>query len=247
MRESMHDPRERMQRLTRISCAVALVTAACSLLLVAQGASAQARAAARPGLFFANATLGVGDCTGRLCERGNDRADTAPLPGLGVGVFVRPIPYFAAGFELHHQWMSAEDGHADRFAESARDLVANIAVRGILPLGAVEPWLGVGFGYAWWGYSWEKDKKDESVTVDGTNLAFSLGVDVTVAPHWAVGGMLRFALPSWGTRCSESFDITNGRLRRTCEDVDALDAADRDELPTSLWYFGATARFDFGG
>lgn len=244
----MHERSAEMQRVAhRRFGAWVLTTVVFSLLCTAESASAQARSAARPRLFFANATLGLGDCTGTLCSRGDDRADTGPLPGLGIGVFFRPIPYFAAGFELHHQWMSAEDGHADRFNESARDLVANLALRGILPLGAVEPWIGVGLGYAWWGYAWEKDKKDESVSVDGIDLAFSLGVDVAVAPHWAVGGMFRFALPSWGTRCRDSFDIRDGRLKTTCEDVDALDAPARDELPDSLWYLGATVRFDFGG
>ena len=244
-----HDDLEYRHGFVRFSAVRAGVFIAANLLLLfaAAGASAQARRPAAPGLFFANATLGIGDCAGTLCGPGNDNASTAPLPGIGIGVYVRPIPYFAAGLELHHQWMSAEDGRSDRFSEGATDVIANLALRGILPLGIVEPWIGVGLGYAWWRYAWEKDKKVESLSIDGTNFAFSLGVDVNVAPHWSVGGMFRYALPSWGTRCKESIDISDGKLKRECKDVDALDAEDRAELPDSLWYLGATVRFEFGG
>ncbi len=220
----------------RVLASLALVA---SLSAASARAQTTSRAARRVSLFFATATLGLGDCGHGLC-RGDAR--TGPSFGLGGGFFVRPVPYFAAGVELRQNWMSADDVHADRAGEGARYFLADIALRGIVPLGVVEPWAGIAFGYGYFGYSWQKDKKDEDVTVDGTNFEIGLGVDVRVADRISVGGTFRFALPAWSDRCRHKIEVD--RIDTTCTDVDLLDPADRAELPDQLWYLGVTGRFD---
>lgn len=191
-------------------------------------------------LFFVTGTLGIGDCSGTLC--GSSEADTGPSLGVGGGFFVRPIPYFAAGAELHYNLMTADDEDPNRRDEVARTYLANLVVRGILPIGIAEPWAGLGFGYSWFGYAWEKEKKDEDLTVDGIDVALALGVDFRVAQRWAVGATMRFAFPSWGERCTRK--IEPAEVKTECRDVDSLEPEDRDELPDDVWYVGVTGRFE---
>jgi hypothetical protein len=194
------------------------------------------------GLFLATATLGLGDCNELLC--GASEANTAPSLGMGAGFFIRPIPYFAGGAELHYNLMSADDEDRNREGEVGRYFLANMAVRGIVPVGIVEPWAGIGLGYAWFGYAWDKDKKSEDLTVDGINLALSLGTDVRLGDRWTIGGMFRFAFPSWSERCKEKIEPDGTKLE--CQDTDSLDVAEREELPDRLWYLGVTGRFELG-
>lgn len=223
--------------MTRSALAALTLTVALS----ATGARAQTNGAGarRTSLFFATATLGLGDCGHGLCR---DDARTGPSFGLGGGFFVRPIPYLAVGLELRYVSIAADDVHADRNAEAARYFLADIALRGVLPLGIVEPWAGVAFGYGYFGYFWQKDKKDEDVTVDGTNVELGLGVDVRVADRVSIGATFRFALPDWANQCRSKIEVD--RIDTRCTDVDLLDPEDRDALPDQLWYLGLVGRFD---
>lgn len=187
-------------------------------------------------------TLGIGDCDGTLC--GPNEADTGPSFGTGGGVYVRPIPYFAAGFDLHWQLMGADDRDFDRTGEIANYFLLNLALRGIIPIeGRVEPWGGIGFGYAHWGYDWDEDRDSEDLTFNGINFALSTGADVRLVDRWWLGGMVRFAFPDWGERCRDR--IRPDRVEEECRDVDTLDADERAELPDFLWYLGVNGRVDF--
>ncbi len=193
-------------------------------------------------LFYASLTLGLGDCDQRLC--GDQEGRTSPFLGAGAKFLIRPIPYFAAGAELHHNWMLADDRDQNREGEIASYFLANLVVRGILPLDRFEPWAGFGFGYGWWGYSWDKDNKDEDVTVDGLNFAFQGGADYWLTEAFTLGAEMRISLPSWSDRCKEKIEVDKTKLE--CRDFDSLDQDDQDELPNLLWYFGATVGLGFG-
>lgn len=208
-------------------------------------ASAQQRGAFNQEhtLFFANLALGIGDCGGIWC--GPAEGGTGPHFGLGAGIYVRPIPFFAAGFDLHMNWMSAEHEADNRFDEGASYRLGNIAVRGILPLHDVEPWLGLGFGLAGWSYGWTRDTRDEEVSVTGTDVALSAGVDVHLTDRFWLGGMFRIAVPYWDDRCREEYDFRDDRYDVECRPVETLDLEDQEELPDSLWFVGITGRVDF--
>lgn len=193
-------------------------------------------------LFYGSLTLGFGDCDQRVC--GDDEARTSPFIGAGGKFLIRPIPYFAAGVELHHNWMLADDRDQNRVDEVANYFLANVIVRGILPLDRFEPWAGLGLGYGWWGYSWDKDKKNENTTVDGVNFAFQGGADYWVSDSLTLGAEMRLSLPSWSERCTEKIEVDKAKLE--CRDFDSLDPEDQDELPNLLWYFGATVGLGFG-
>lgn len=219
------------------------IGAVCANAAVCSGASAQTSTSKqdRP-LFYAAVTLGLGDCDERLCS--DAEARTTPFLGTGATFLLRPIPYFAGGVELHHNWILADDEDLEREAEVASYFLANLVARGILPLGQFEPWAGAGFGYGWFGYGWDKKNKHEDVTVDGINFSFLLGANYWIDESWTVGGMFRATLPSWSDRCKESIDGDKTKLE--CRSFDSLDQEDRDELPDLLWYFGATLGLAFG-
>jgi len=219
-------------------------------LVIAASAAAPAAAqnaapnAAQQRLFFGTLALGIGDCNDVLC--GPAEANTGPFFGVGAGIYIRPLPWLAAGFDLHLNAILADDIDRDRADEGASYALANIAVRGIVPLNApVEPWAGLGFGYANFSYDWHKpkDDKSEDLSVTGSNLALAFGADVSVADRFWIGGALRFAFPFWTERCKEK--IEPGKTDLECRDVDTLDVEDQEELPTMLWFAGVTGRVDF--
>lgn len=202
-------------------------------------------------LFFATGTLGFGDCGGGYCRHfidgnGRDEADTGPFFGLGAGFFIRPIPYFAGGVYLHYQMMGADDENRDRFDESAAYFLANLAIRGILPIDKIDLFAELGLGYGWWGYAYNRDgDRSDEITYDGLDLMLGLGLDYALTDQWAIGGIFRFGFPSWSSRCRERLEPGSSDL--DCGDWDVLDVEERDEAPESLWYLGFTGSFRFGG
>lgn len=228
---------------TRLSASVGFYVAFTLGLCLSSASKAQTFKpnADRP-LFHGSLTLGFGDCDQRMC--GDLEADTSPLIGVGGRFLVRPIPYFAGGVELHHNWIAADDRDADRFDEVASYFLANLVVRGILPIGRLEPWGGFGFGYSWWGYAWSEKDKEEDLTVDGINFALQSGLDYWISDAFSIGGEMRLSFPSWSERCKEETKPNETKLE--CRDFDTLDPPDQDELPNLLWYVGVTAGLGFG-
>jgi hypothetical protein len=233
-----------MREPTYLSHAVfaGTIAALLAIALAPHPASAQRRGREH-GLFFVTATAGFGDCDDEFCD--NDGADTSPLPGFGGGFYIRPIPYFAAGVDLHLNFMDADhrdDRHDD---ELARDWLANAAVRGIIPIGRVEPWMGASFGFAGWGYAWtDRDRnRDRDETLTGPNFAFGGGVDIRITDQFALGGMTRFAFPFWTEYCTERDDPDRHDV--DCRDFDDLDPDEEDAATDMLWYVGMTGRFEF--
>ena len=240
--EEIHVPRS-IRRFLLVALAG---PAALAIVLSAGPARAQQQTRRPDRLFFATATLGIGDCDDVDC--GPLEANTGPLPGIGAGIYVRPIPYFAAGVDLHFNWMTADDPDRDREHEGSRYYLLNFALRGIIPLGDVEPWGGVGFGFAGWGYSYDRPDRDDDRTLTGVDLAMSMGVDVSVADRWWIGGMFRLAFPLWDERCRERIDYRAGepdRVELDCRNVDSLDPDEQHDMTDLLWYLGVTGRVDF--
>lgn len=223
------------------TCFIATL-AATSLTLALLLAPAAAEAQRRPGyevpsLFFLTLTGGLGDCAGYDCDF--EEADTGPLFGFGAGFYVRPIAYFAAGIDAHLNFMTADDRDDRRVDEIANYWLFNFAARGILPLGRVEPWGGVGFGFTGWNYYWVRDGRERQDSLSGLDFAFALGLDVALNDHFWVGGTFRYAFPFWNDAC----DVDDSGRER-CEPVDNLDVDEQHELPDGLWYFGVTGRLD---
>ena len=203
-------------------------------------------------LFFATGTVGLGDCGGGYCRHhidgdgGDNQADTGPFLGFGAGFFIRPIPYFAGGVFLHYQLMGAEDENPDRFGEVARYFLANLALRGILPIDAIDLFAELSFGYAWWGYAHDRDGgRTDDVTFDGIDVMLGLGLDYALSEQWAIGGIFRFGWPSFSDRCVER--IEPGEQRLDCDSWEVLEPDERDDAPAQLWYLGFTGSFRFGG
>jgi hypothetical protein len=233
-----------MPRITALFCAV-------SVWLVAATASAQGtgQSRAEKRLFFVTATVGFGDCNDTDCggpevDGSPSDRETSPSFGTGAGIYVRPIPYFAAGLDLHYNFMAADHFGGGRTDEHASYWLANLAVRGIIPVGIAELWGGLGLGLAGWSFGWTRDgDEDEDIDLSGWDLALSLGADFRVADRWWIGGMFRFAFPFWGERCRER--VEPGRTDLECRDWEQLDPDDQEELTDLLWYTGFTGRFDF--
>ena len=218
-------------------------TLSISLVAFATLLAARAEAQRRPGyedpsVLFITATTGLGDCAGYDCDV--NEADTGPLFGFGAGFYVRPIAFFAAGVDSHFNLIAADDRDDNRLEEVAHYWLFNLAARGIIPLGRVEPWGGVGFGFTGWNYYWTRnDGRDEARGLTGVDFAFSFGADVALTDQFWLGGMFRFAIPFWNDWCRLHDDG-----RETCEPVDNLDVEDQHRLPDGLWYFGVTGRLD---
>jgi len=224
----------------RTSTIAALLVSAAALAW-ASPASAQRRPSSEGSLFLLSFALGVGDCDDWLCGPGEK--DTGPHLGFGVQAHVRPVPFFAIGGDFHYQIMSADAVDLPQ-DESADYMLANLSLRGYIPTQSiVEPWIGLGFGWAHWGYSAVDGGKERAHTLSGTDLAISAGVDVQVADHVAVGGMFRLAFPYWQERCKDKIEVD--RVTEECRDVDTLEPLEQDQMPDMLWFLGAHLRLDF--
>lgn len=71
--------------------------------------------------------------------------------------------------------MGPEHEDRDRTGEVATYALADVAVRGIVPLGGVEPWGMLEVGSTHCSHAWDEDHREEEVSLTGPNLGFGFG------------------------------------------------------------------------
>lgn len=157
---------------------LAALTLAATLLLLPQVADAQ-RGRRNRGLDI---TLGLGGagCTDLECAGFDMSAHTR------AQVLFRVIRYFAVGAHVGFQFY---DPNRMRDADLGWSMLLGAEVRGILPVGRLEAWLGMAFGYMRWQVEQEND---DNAWVDqewrnAFGLGFGFGVNYFVHRRVALG------------------------------------------------------------
>jgi outer membrane protein with beta-barrel domain len=190
-----------------------------SVLLVVSLLSLPAAAAPlrrRHDGFVGQLQLGLGECTDDACDESNAigaRYET----GFAFGAFLGyrfPWPYVSVGGNLGFAFHPVDDEIDTVEDASAHSWAFDFDGR-FHPLvqGVVDPWVGLGFGYAFAGSSWSVTRTgaDESTTTSGPAFVFSLGADFWVADEFALGLAFRYMVVFWNDLCIDT-DLTNGRF-----------------------------------
>ncbi len=221
------------------------------VLLVPAAASAQRR---HDG-FVGQLHLGLGGCTNDACDEEN-WTDAEFGAGASFGAFVGyrfPWPWVSVGANLQYSIHSVDD--EEDFADDleAHSFAFDFGVRAHpLVEGPIDPWAGLGFGYAWAGSSWQDDRQpdpDESESASGPGVSLSLGADWWVHESFAVGLAFRYVVVFWSEVCLETDLMEEIYQEDVCEDPDEWEERsnvffqfDEDDLP-NLWQFLLTGTF----
>ncbi len=209
-----------------------LLAATLALAVLGGGAApAAADASARRRGLDIGLGLGVAGCTDSYCS-GLD-----PSAHLRMQVLYRVIPYFSVGAQLGFQF-GDPDRNAARFLDLGWSLVTGPEVRGILPVGPLEAWVGLTFGFMRMQLDRENDgpEWDEAWT-NGFGFGFGFGAQYFV--HRAVALGLDFWLYKglFDEYCE--YENDGDPREETCWSLDDDERAERGVVFT----FGLTATF----
>lgn len=161
-----------------------LMAAVTTLALLVGMARAQAQAQTQQrqrGLDF-TLGLGVAGCTDTVCS-GLD-----PSAHLRLQVLYRVIPYFAAGAHLGFQFVDP-DRNANRYIDLGWSTLIGGEVRGILPVGPLEAWLGLTLGFM--RHQIDQENNDvafiDRAWTNGFGLGIGFGAQYFLHPKVALG------------------------------------------------------------
>jgi len=192
------------------------------------------------------AALGINGCTRDWC----DDWDTTASIGTVLEFFWRVIPNVVIFFDLHIGHIPAD---ADAFFVDDDDVMALQLTTGAefhLPVAAwVAPYIGLGFGYAFWGVWGESDvmglmSEDFYLGLHGVDFQLRFGADFypfSSMHNLAIGPALYVGMPYWVEMC---IDIDKGIDE--CDEPDDMMGYDTDQedLPIIV-FFGGMLRYGF--
>jgi hypothetical protein len=198
--------------------------------------TASARPAARQRGLDIGLGLGLAGCTDAQCS-GLD-----PSAQFRLSVLYRVIPYFSVGAQLGFQFVDP-DRNAPRYLDLGWSVVTGPEVRGILPVGPLEAWVGLTFGYMRLQLDSENERDTEidQEWTNGFGLGFGFGAQYFV--HRVVALGLDFWLYEgfFEEYCTYEDD---GDPRE--EDCFTLNDHEKAEIGV-VFTFGLTVTFFIGG
>lgn len=181
-----------------------------SILVLAILVPGVAGAQSRHGGFVGQLELGLGWCTDDACDEDNP-IDAQLKSGLALGAFLGyrfPFRYLSAGFNFAFAFHPVDDEANYADDASAHSFGFDFDLRGHpLVEGPIDPWVGVGFGYAFASASWTNNlanDRDESTSVSGPTFVFSFGGDYWLSDQFALGAQVRYALLFASELCIET-------------------------------------------
>lgn len=183
--------------------------------------------------FLAEADVGIGSCSGKLCS-----ADDFSL-GLDLGIDVAGLyrfsPPFAVGAEIRYTTLAIEAGSGDDDVDgSASYTMYGVVGRYYFVPGdaALDPWAGAGIGLVDFSLALDGQIGGSDFSLDatlsGTYFDLGGGLDYHVNDSLAVGVAAHYVLVSWGEACFDS-----GAADEVCVDDDGSDWKEGD-LPSLL-------------
>lgn len=176
--------------------------------------------------------------------------DVDPIVGLTLHGSYRFIDYVSAGVTFHYGFLKADGRGTSN--EYAGFLAILAELRGHLPMGRFDPWVGLGIGYAMvHGRAEEIDFTDESwarLSWHGAGIGIGSGLNIAITERFSLGAFFRLIFGVWTTVCGEGEGFYWDE-DRDCDDIeDAYLVDDRDDLPDMphLWSVGINATYIIG-
>jgi len=172
-------------------------------------------------------SIGLNLCLGGASESFMTGSCSQMEPGIAVGgsVLHRPLPWLAAGINVHYDEYSTEHHH------SWGDFYIGPEVRGIWPAGRWEPYIKLSGSYVQSSFEGtgrdpQGGKVDQNGTLRGIAVAAGAGVDYFFLPGLGAGIETRFSAPFFMESCWKSGKFTY------CRDTDSKDL---DEEVGAQW------------
>ncbi|MBI5501273.1 MAG: hypothetical protein HY907_13585 [Deltaproteobacteria bacterium] len=207
-----------------------------------------------PAGFVLSAAVGVGDLTatdvfdaqGSAAEgfatlRRVDQGLSLPMPAF-VGYRLHAAPMFAAGaffqYQLHDVYLNDDPRLASRSDGKAFSLYGGVKVRTYFPLGLLEPWIGIGAGYAQAEQTYRDDYGTTQFThsLQGAVLPLEVGLDFVPWDYLSAGFSFLYGFGLWQEYCQRySRDNSN-----VCV---GPDDAEWPKDPPDLWTFDFHVNF----
>jgi hypothetical protein len=187
-------------------------------------------------------------------------SDVDPLVGLAVAGYYRFIDWVSLGLVIHYAFLkpNVEIWTDDADHESSGFLGILAEVRGHLPVSRVDPWIGLGLGYAMTFSAAEGDASifgdyEGHIILHGVGIGLSAGVNIFITEQLALGPYFRLIFGGWVSGCYEHTTDGPGPGGEDhvdeCDDIEHLYEDDLlvdnpDDLP-HLWVVGLDVNYTF--
>lgn len=158
-------------------------------------------------------------------------AELKPMVGMHLGFLGRINRFVSLGFLAHYGFAYAQSPYLRH--EFADMLAALIEIRVHIGIGIVEPWFGVGVGYAMTHFLGETSgvrKIDRGMMLHGTGIDVAFGLNIFVNRHLAVGPFFRAVFGIWPAVCERT------DTDRECERVREHYGERFDDLPHMITF-----------
>lgn len=172
--------------------------------------------------------------------------DIRPLVGLFMAGYYRIIDYVSLGLLIHYGFLAADFNNADD--DTSGFFSALFEVRGHLPIGRFDPWIGFGFGYAMtfahgWGDFFGVDY-DLRGSLHGVGLGVSLGLNIFITRQFALGPFFRMIFGIYPTACFTNASDPDDP-DRDCDTVEDMYLDNEPDDYPHLWIVGLSATYMF--
>ncbi len=223
--------------MTRTTAPIAAIPLALGLLASPGPAGAELR---QTGNVLAELGVSANGVTDDDFASGTHGIELDPLVGLSVAVMGRPLRYLSVGVTAHYGFLYARSESYEE--EGAGFLGLLLGVRGHLPLRWVEPWLGLGFGYAlahfYGAGSWPLVGEGRGhVSLHGLGIGLDAGVGFHVADQLLIGPFFRMIFGVWPTGCYD-YELENRFAAVEDEGCDSVEDLFGDRDLPHLWSAG---------
>lgn len=166
-----------------------------------------------------------------------------PLLGLSLAVLRRPIRYLSVGLLMYYGFFLPDVPKEFDAYDGVFGVLAEL--RGHVPIGIFDPWVGVSFGYllAHSSLSVESLGTEQEVRNEahGMGIGVGLGLNFFVTDTFSLGPFFRMLFGVWSKGCTTSSG-TFGDGERHCSDVE--DPVDPDVTP-HYWTVGLSFTSNF--
>jgi hypothetical protein len=148
----------------------------------------------------------VGPATGGVGYRTTTEVNhglSLPMPTF-LGYRLHAAPMFAVGgffqYQLHDVYVRPDAGLSNGEATS---LFAGLKVRFYFPLGLLEPWIGVGGGFAHARLDYDNDWGNQhwTMSLDGATVPIEVGLDVVPWDYITAGFSFLYGFALWQKYC----------------------------------------------
>ncbi len=177
------------------------------------------------GTLMLEAGGGLNACAGDSCKEGG------PSGGLDFTGVIGLNPHFGVGFNVHYGLLAPDK------LDTMYYYILNFEARGILPLGRLQLFGSLNFGYVTTYMDGNFETNDDKFMVfraTGVTAGATAGLAVRLTRRVSLGVLGRFWVPNWSDACA--YEENGGK----CMEPSELDV----KLDMYPWYAGLFVQYE---